>query len=410
MGVKYRKNPIKKRQNFERKLKDRFGDKFVLISEYVDCYTLVTIYCKDCKTTFDVLPTSILRAKYGCKTCFDIAQSLPIVGVNDIWTVAPWMGELLKNPQDGYRYCAQSNLSTDFVCPICHTEYHKCIYVVHRNGLECRVCGKGVCYPEKFMQQVFNQLQQDVQTQYSPDWIAPRRYDFYFNHNGGSYIVEMDGGLGHGCENKLSKQTSKQTIEIDTYKDQMAKLHNINMIRIDCKYQPNKRFQYVKQHICNSMLNSIFDLSIIDWELCDRNAQKSVFEEIIELWNNGVNNHIDIANIVQMHPTSITSYLKHSEELGLTDYCHEDYITQRNTEAKRIIAIKKSKPVRCVETKEIFVRWKDADKKYRACLSNYFRKKQPYSGSLDDGTKLHWELLLPDEAELIKQQLLNNTK
>ena len=71
------------------------------------------------------------------------------------------------------------------------------------------------------------QLKIDFETEYSPEWIKPKRYDFYFD----GIIVEMDGGLGHGNYNSLNNMSGEDSKSIDNYKDKMAIEHGIQTQR-----------------------------------------------------------------------------------------------------------------------------------------------------------------------------------
>jgi hypothetical protein len=51
--------------------------------------------------------------------------------------------------------------------------------ITRRHGTSCNACGDGIKYPEKFMMEMLSQLNIVYEFQYSPDWIVPRKYDFY---------------------------------------------------------------------------------------------------------------------------------------------------------------------------------------------------------------------------------------
>ena len=144
-----------------------------------------------------------------------------------------------------------------------------CVGIGHlsMHGLQCKYCSDGFSYAEKFMKSILNQLKVDYIHQYNPDWAHPYRYDFYFKVNNKKYIVEMDGGLGHGNFTLNGKQdiTGKQ---IDEKKDALAKLHNIKVIRIDCNYiDIENRYDYIKEHILISEVAQILNLSKINFSL-----------------------------------------------------------------------------------------------------------------------------------------------
>ena len=91
----------------------------------------------------------------------------------------------------------------------------------------------------------------------------------------------MDGALGHGKYNKLSKMSSEESKEIDDWKDKQAELHNLKVIRIDCNYDDvSNRFQFIKNNIINSELSNLFDLSIIDWQKANMFSTDTLIKDI----------------------------------------------------------------------------------------------------------------------------------
>ena len=80
-----------------------------------------------------------------------------------------------------------------------------------------------------------------------------------FFYNNKQYIVEMDGGLGHGFYNcDAIRGIGLNGKDLDEYKDKMALEHNIFVIRIDCFYtKMEDRFSYIKNSIQNSELSNI---------------------------------------------------------------------------------------------------------------------------------------------------------
>ena len=75
-------------------------------------------------------------------------------------------------------------------------------------GISCSKCGDGISFPNKICFNMLQQLNIDFISEYNPDWIKPKRYDFYFELNNEKYILEMDGGF-HTQDNTLSGQTKK---------------------------------------------------------------------------------------------------------------------------------------------------------------------------------------------------------
>ena len=123
----------------------------------------------------------------------------------------------------------------------------------------------------------------------------------------------MDGGLGHGkiihSKSKLSREESKA---IDKYKDEQAKLHGIEMIRIDCDYDSiENRFEFIKNNILdNKYLNRIFELSKINWDKCNEYALSNLIKKACELWSNGIHSTKEIGKIMNFRSDTIIDWLK----------------------------------------------------------------------------------------------------
>ena len=113
-------------------------------------------------------------------------------------------------------------------------------------------------------------------------------------------------------------------------KENIAKEHDITVIRIDCK-KSNK--EYISCNIKNSILSKLFDLSNIDWDLCDRQATTSLVYSVCKDYNekncslDEQFNFIDnLSKEYGVHYATIQRYLKRGTELGLCNYNSKKYI------------------------------------------------------------------------------------
>ena len=79
------------------------------------------------------------------------------------------------------------------------------------------------------------------------------------------------------------------------------------------------RFEYIKQNILDSELNTLFDLANIDWVECDRFAQTHFVVEASKLYNNGLFIY-EIANTLKCARSTIRRWLKQAANIGLCDY------------------------------------------------------------------------------------------
>ena len=209
------------------------------------------------------------------------------------------------------------DLELEWMCKKCRKPFYRNWHTVYSHKYGCILCGDGISYPEKFTHSFLRQLNIKYMYQYSPKWISPKRYDFYFELKNNNYIIETDGGLGHGEENALSGQTATETSAIDDYKDFMAEKNNIKLLRIDCK---KSNLEYIKNNILNSELSKLFNLSNMDWIKCHEFACSSLIKEVCDLWNNGIKNTQDISNIVYLNRVTVIKYLKNGKILNMCDY------------------------------------------------------------------------------------------
>ena len=294
-------------------------------------------YKYECLTdgNIDQLDEYSLNYGVGCNVCHG---KKVLKGYNDIWTTHPKIAKLLKYSENGYNLSYGSNKSEIFICPDCNWEKEHLVYMIIDKGFSCPKCGDGFSYPNKLAFNLLEQLNLDFIPEYNPDWIKPKKYDFYFELNDKDYIIEMDGKLGHGNNNTLSKLTAKETQEIDDYKDKLAREHNINIIRIDCL---KSDLEYIKNNILSSQLNDLFDLSNIDWNKCEEYALNSLVKIACDYWNNGIKSTKEIAKLMKLSRKTIIKYLKQGAELGWCDYdSKEEMLKGRiNSEGKFKIKI-----------------------------------------------------------------------
>lgn len=285
---------------------------------YVSNRTYMDFYC-DKKHHWSARPYNILQNKTGCPFC---CGNLPFVGETDLWTTRPDVARLLKNPEDGYKLKEHSNIRSTFICPECGSEIKQIVTNVSYRGLHCHCCADKVSYPNKFGRAVLKQLNVlNIDYEWQPDWLRPYFYDIYFEYNNHKYVVEMDGGVGHGNKEYNSSIIDIKGIAVDKYKDSLAKLHNVEVIRIDCNYKFNDRFEYIKNSILNSRLSTLFSLKHIDWTKCHKSAVSSLVKQAAELYNKKLLIK-DISNTLGYSTGTVARWLKQASQLGWCKYNH----------------------------------------------------------------------------------------
>lgn len=202
------------------------------------------------------------------------------------------------------------------ICPCCGGEYTSRVVDYIRSGhVPCLLCNDGYPYPEKLMGNILLQLNINYEYQFSPKWVKPYRYDFMFIYNNVSYIVEMDGGLGHGYNDSYNK-TAEECLEIDKIKDDLANKHGFNVIRIDCNYNNYNRFNYIKENIVKRLEN-ILPLNNVDWELCNEKSLISKFKEVLDIYKTQTKCLEEISELSHIKTRTVIKYITEAMDVGL---------------------------------------------------------------------------------------------
>ena len=295
---------------------------------------------------------TINNGKYICNVC---ANQKLVEGVNDIPTTDPWMIPYFQGGYDeAKQYMSNSKTTIYPICPDCGQIKKKkmAIYTIKRTKSIGCICGDGVSYPNKFMHSLLTQLNINFESEYSPDWISPKRYDFYVPSL--NLIIEIDGGLGHVKKVHNNSNTSlNESLEIDFYKDNMASKHNLKVIRIECD---KSEFNYIVPKIKESLKN-YFDLSEINWERCESyalsNRVKFVCEEY-EKYKPILTS--ELADILYMNKGVVNKYLQKGSMLGWTDYDKKQMTKAGLEKSKSYMKATYSKTVYVYDTSGKFIR------------------------------------------------------
>lgn len=289
-----------------------------LVGQYVNMTTRTWFECGK-QHRWYVTPNNVLNTLYGCPYC---SGRKTLAGFNDMWTTRPDLASMLTYPEDGYKYTFASNKKAWFNCPDCGTPSLKIINNVAMHNFGCQHCSDGVSYPNKFSRALLDQLPiEGYDCEYRPEWAEQYYYDNHFWYNGVEYILEMDGAL-HTNKQTFSRTTIEQIQITDHIKDELARRHNIRMIRIDCA---KSDMEYIKSNIINSELGSVFDFSNVDWVLCDQKGQKNILREACKLYMSQEYSLSEIGKLLYVHPATVSIYLQKGSKFG---WC--DYIAQKN--------------------------------------------------------------------------------
>lgn len=329
-------------EEFLQKLKDK-NIPYMPLEEYKGMNTKIKWLCyKDSRHIFLQTPWNVLHKNYGCSFC---SGHQVLRGYNDLWTLRPDIAKMLLNPEDGYLYTINSNYKTDWKCPDCGLVIKdKFIYDVSKNGLRCKNCSDGMSYAEKFIYDFLRQLKLEFLYDRAFDWSNNKRYDFYIPKF--DMIIETHGEQ-HYVERfnfKNSSRNSRSLLEEianDDFKMNLAIQNGIKIyIPLNCSVSS---LEFIKTSVLHSELNTIFDLSAIDWNKCHLYALTSTTIYVCNLWNSGMKNTSEICKHTGFALRTVIKKLKLGTEIGLCDYI-KYYQHNKN----------RSKKVLCIETQKIY--------------------------------------------------------
>ncbi len=315
--------------------------KYKPLEKYCGNHKKIKFQCyKNPNHIFDFETCEIYDGKEHCPYC---KRRKVFVGETDMWTTHPKIAKMLLNHDDGYKYFATGSQKVDWVCPNCGKVIkNKIIKNITVQGLPCPYCSDGESYSEKFISEMFRQLDVGFIHDRTTNWSRRKRYDFYIPEY--STIVETHG-IQHytrsfRCLSRKARDISEEQ-ENDKYKKDLAIKNGIKFyIELDCK---KSNLEYIKNSILNSQLSVLFDLSNIDWDKCSLITFTSKVKFITDLWNNGMKNTKDISEYTGIHICTVISSLKKAAEIGLCDY-----VTNYKKSSKRC------KRIICVETGKIY--------------------------------------------------------
>lgn len=261
-----------------------------------------------------IMESSLLKG-VGCNVC---SNKKVLIGINDISTTHPHMIEYFLNKNDAFSYTIGSHEKTDFKCPTCGYIKREQIknFRYHDYKFSCPACSIKSSYPNRFMSELLKSMDVKFIAEYSPDWISPKRYDFYIPSK--NLIIEMDGGW-HNSHNNLSGQSTERSKVIDNYKNMCACLQGIDIIRINCDYTNKNKFKYIKSSILNSGLNMYFNIKCVNFKKCNELALINKLKYVCDMYNNDVALD-DLCCELNITKATVIKYLKLGTKYNLCNY------------------------------------------------------------------------------------------
>lgn len=336
----------------------RIEPNITVIGEYNGALNRIHVKCNLCRHEWFPIASSLVGNKNHqskCPKCHSkvIEKSNSNLFANKYPDMAKW----LKNSEDGFKYTFGSHVKVDWICPYCGSIVKNIPInkISSRKHVPCRVCSDGISYPNRLMKNVLMQLNEEHITEYSPDWIKPKRYDFYLPQK--KIIIEMDGAIGHGNKT-FDGSDSDEMHKIDKYKDEKALEHGIKVIRINSEISD---LDYISSNIIKSDLREIFDLSSIDWNKCQSDSLTPMQIIVCNLWNDchDIQSIIDETNLAR---TTVIKYLNSMSKIELCDYnpFKQHSLSGKNNISK---AYEKNKiQVICLDTNQVFDSLAEANK------------------------------------------------
>lgn len=309
------------------------------------------VQCSICKYVTPKTESEIGRS--GCPVC---DNKVIVKAINDLWTTHSELAQLLKNPQDGYKYCSGSNIKLEWSCPICGEVIIESPNHVSTNGLVCKIHNGTTSYPNRFFYFLLKQLNIEYESEKRFEWSNGRIYDIYIPSI--NTIIEAHG-IQHYEQTGFAVTLAEQQ-EIDKYKHDMAiKNGIINYIEVDCR-ESNR--EYISRNILNSKISELFDLKDVNWDEVDINASSDVLEQFCTMWNNGIHDLNKIGEKVGYKPNSLYSYMRKARDLSLIEYDEAEMIKRRNEKSYAKKQYKEFTPIICTDNGYVFNTLKTCEK------------------------------------------------
>lgn len=220
----------------------------------------------------------------------------------------PELIKYFQNPKDAHVGKSHPN-KINMVCPCCHKVHSMYVGCLIRSGrVSCPTCSDGFSYPERFMANILRNINIDFIYQFQDDWCKNYRYDFMIETKDTKYLIEMDGGIGHGNKVVYDGQTKEESLLADSEKDILAQDNGYVIIRVDCNYVSN-RYEYIKNNIINQLEN-VIDLSKVDWEYCNKMSLDSLFFRVIDCYRSKTKFADEISEYTGVSTSTVLQYLR----------------------------------------------------------------------------------------------------
>ncbi len=361
--------------DYKQEIERKTNGEYTVASEYFGMGKPIKIRHNKCGRVYDLKHASGgYYSKLSCAEC----------NYSYVDRDYPWLAVNFKNQSETH-IPKSSKREVELICPCCKKTVTMKVYQYIRAGyVGCDTCGDGYSYCEKFVANVLHQAGINPIRQFSPEWLCGYRYDFQFNLNGNKYIIETDGGIGHGYTTAYGTDKDN-SLERDHLKDSLAFQHGYNVIRINCHYENKNRMEFIKKNIQDALVD-IIDLSCVDWDKCNEYAIESKFKKAIEIYKSETPYVSEIADALDIKLRTARKYLNNAMQSGLIPKAK--LFSYRPAKEAKSDVLKLSdpaswgKPLYCYEDALIFQSVSDAERYYNAksCIEPAMRKNGYYKG------------------------------
>jgi hypothetical protein len=307
----------------------------ILLGEYKGTDKQAKFKCLRCESVFYTRACNLYEHRF-CKKC-NLEERYTRHGHSKtIYESDKELFSLLKNKEDGYKYCPKSKVVLEWICPNCGSIINNSPINIKRHGvLSCSFCSDGISYPNKFFANLLKLCNIKFESEVVFDWSKFDngqfyRYDFYIKRY--NMIIEAMGDM-HFSEHNFGKDLS-EIQSTDVEKETLAINNGIQYyFAIDCRQSD---LNFIKESILFSELYGFLPDNI-DWELVDKNSRNSILKDVCEVYRKDKTILTgELAKIFNVKKTTIINYLKRGAKIGLCDYTPHDSYMRSNSPSKKI--------------------------------------------------------------------------
>ncbi|MDU5946873.1 MAG: hypothetical protein E6Z15_07335 [Paenibacillus macerans] len=258
-----RKSQAELREDFNRRLHDKFGSKYTLIGEYVDAKTATRLRC-ECGREFNVRPDDLLYNSRGCNCAYwkkraEKKQRRPKPKPEPLWTHEKYVRRVKEIWGDEFEVVSQfAGISKKIAVThkTCGQTYEKSADSLIR-GHGCLACSRS---GESGGTMVIKKVLDDMKVNYSREvklpgcmYINQLLYDFAVYDRSGDIVllIECDGEHHFRAKQRTGGIEKLQRVQRrDEAKNEYCKRHALPLLRL--KYtivRGNKAYDKVRERI-----------------------------------------------------------------------------------------------------------------------------------------------------------------